>query len=134
MVSLGLGLLITGAAIGVALGTARSFRNDDALARMQENARHALQILAADLALADFWGEFLDPQAISLGAVEVLPRNDCGPFDDWAVTPQPALESLVRASAAAIAERYPCIRERDVIAGTDVLVVNQRIRPVVIGL
>lgn len=125
MIALTLGLIITGAAIAVMIGTSRSFRTDTALARVQENARVAVRALAQDLSLADFWGELLDPAAIDRGELHIIPANDCGVTPEWAISPQPAVESLILGSDTEIETRYPCIRSSDVAGGTDILVVKR---------
>jgi type IV pilus assembly protein PilW len=56
MVALTLSLLLTGAALTVYLGGRQSYRTNDALARLQENARYVFEILGRDLRLAGFRG------------------------------------------------------------------------------
>lgn len=75
MVALTLGLMIT-----VAVGTAyvessRSTAEDDRYLRMIENGRFALSLVVTDLKMTSFWGELLDPAAITSG---VTVGEDCG--------------------------------------------------------
>ena len=103
MVALTLGLILSGAGLALFIGINRSFVQDDALARLHENGRHALDTLAADLAMADFWGEYLAPETIGSGRVRIPESDDCGTQHNWAITPQPAVESLVRAALRRLA-------------------------------
>ena len=125
VIALALGLVLIGGAVAVTIDTSRRYRNDEALARLQENARHALRVLADDVAHAGFWGELVDPNAIDTGTVSIATGDDCGIGPNWAVSPSPAVESMVRASPAAIAAAYPCIRSGHVLEGTDVLAVKR---------
>lgn len=56
MVALTLSLALTVGALTVYLGTRQSYRTTDAMARIQENARYAFQILGRDLRAAGYRG------------------------------------------------------------------------------
>ncbi|MGX2042137.1 PilW family protein [Methylocaldum sp. MU1018] len=56
MVALTLSLLLTGGALTVYLGSRQSYRANDAMARLQENARYAFEILGRDLRMAGYRG------------------------------------------------------------------------------
>lgn len=56
MISIALGLLITAAVLGIFLSGSRNYQQDDRFARMQENGRFALDLLASELAMAGYWG------------------------------------------------------------------------------
>ncbi|MFH0342258.1 MAG: PilW family protein [Chromatiales bacterium] len=76
MVALVIGLLITGTAAGLFLQGSRTHAEDDRYARMLENGRFALDLLAEDLRMTDFWGEMLEPGLITNGAGAA--GEDCG--------------------------------------------------------
>ena len=76
MVALVIGLLITGTAAALFLQGSRAHAEDDRYARMLENGRFALDLLAEDLRMADFWGEMLEPGLITNGAG--VAGEDCG--------------------------------------------------------
>lgn len=65
MTALVLGLFMVSVAAGVFLTSNRNFRQDEAISRMQENARHALRIMSGDLAMIGFWGPLVDTVAIN---------------------------------------------------------------------
>jgi type IV pilus assembly protein PilW len=56
MVAMTLGLIILGAVGYLYLGSRQTFRTTDAIARIQENARYALQIVAHDVRMAGYVG------------------------------------------------------------------------------
>ncbi|MDJ0758573.1 MAG: PilW family protein [Woeseiaceae bacterium] len=56
MIALLLGLIITAGMIQVFSSTRQSNRVHDAIARMQETGRMALEVVARDVRMADFWG------------------------------------------------------------------------------
>lgn len=56
MIALTLSLALTGGALTVYLGTRQSYRTSDAMARIQENARYAFEILGRDLRMAGYRG------------------------------------------------------------------------------
>lgn len=64
MVAMAIGLLIILAVGSVFVGARQSYQDNEALARMQENARYALEMLTHDLKHAGFMGEMADPMEL----------------------------------------------------------------------
>lgn len=64
MISLVLGLFIVGGVLAVFVGSSASFNSNEALSRVQENGRFALEIIAEDLRntgnKGNCWGEVID--------------------------------------------------------------------------
>jgi type IV pilus assembly protein PilW len=56
MVALVVGLILTGGAIQIFMSSRQGFAANDAMARIQENGRYALEFLARDIRTAAFWG------------------------------------------------------------------------------
>jgi type IV pilus assembly protein PilW len=56
MVSVTLGLLITLAIGYLYTGSRQTYRMNDNVARMQENGRHAMEMISRDLRMAGYWG------------------------------------------------------------------------------
>lgn len=52
LVSISIGLVVTGAMLALYLGTARSYRQLDALAQLQSNARYVFEIMGHDIRMA----------------------------------------------------------------------------------
>ncbi|MEM9689117.1 MAG: prepilin-type N-terminal cleavage/methylation domain-containing protein, partial [Pseudomonadota bacterium] len=56
MIAIVIGLILTGGIIQVFTATRQSNRVHEELSRMQENGRMALEVIARDARMADFWG------------------------------------------------------------------------------
>ena len=56
MIALAVGLILTGGIILVFSSTRQSNRVHEAISRMQETGRMALEIISRDVRMADFWG------------------------------------------------------------------------------
>ena len=61
--------IITVSVFTLFMNTSRTHNEDESFARMQENGRFALNIIASDLNMVDFWGEMLTPEFINTGGV-----------------------------------------------------------------
>ena len=59
MIGMVLGMLVAATVIALFLGSKRSYTDNERTARLQENGRVALFLLADDLRHADFWGPLL---------------------------------------------------------------------------
>jgi type IV pilus assembly protein PilW len=64
MVAMVLGLLLIAAVIAIFVGTQRSHNEDTRFARLQENGRFALNVIATDLSMAGFWGNVALPSSV----------------------------------------------------------------------
>ena len=67
--------IITVSVFSLFMNTSRTYNEDEKFARMQENGRFALNIIASDLNMVDFWGEMLTPEFINTGGVTFT--TDC---------------------------------------------------------
>jgi type IV pilus assembly protein PilW len=59
MIAITLGLLITAAVGTIFLSGSKSYNENERFARMQENGRYALKLLADELAMAGYWGKLV---------------------------------------------------------------------------
>ena len=75
MVAVTIGLLISAAVLGVYVNSVRSLSQDERYARMQENGRYALRLLAEDLMMADFWGQMTSTDTVT--TTLTIPTGDC---------------------------------------------------------
>jgi type IV pilus assembly protein PilW len=80
MVMLVIELVVIGAAITVYLKTQETYATADALARLQEGARHAMSLVETDVRMAGFWGLHNQPGLNTINALSTFPVN-CGA--DW---------------------------------------------------
>lgn len=134
MVGLAVGMLLL---LGVGLlfsQNKQSFIQNDALARLQEEARFALEELGRDLSMAGFMGEIVDSTILSLTEQAVFedalgPQKNCGPtasarnwFYDFT---NGIFEDSIRAgdnqTGAQAAALFSCIDAATFQAGTDVV-------------
>lgn len=149
MVAMMLGLFVSSVVISIFVATNRSYAQDQEMARMQENARYAMRVLANDLSMVGFWGRVLDPGKINgtvrdcdadgsgvecqgeYAGTALTLATDCGPGN---VTPAPAkwayslttpLEILVEATADDAVKAFACIDKDEIQADTDVLAVKR---------
>ncbi len=149
MIAMLLGLFVSSVVISIFVSTNRSFAQDQELARMQENARYAMRVLASDLSMVGFWGRVLDPGKINstlrdcdadgsgtecqgeYAGTSLTLDTDCGPGSvtpappAWAYDVTTPLEILVEASAADAGNSFDCIDQDEFHANTDVLVIKR---------
>jgi len=119
MIAMVVGLIVVAAIIGVFLLGNRSYREDDRFARMQENGRYALKLLAGELANVGFWGGIPNPIEVTnnLGV-----PGDCGVVYDGNL----ALSVLSQTTPAAAKAIYDCVDSVSTVkAGTDVLLIQR---------
>lgn len=128
LVAMIIGLFIVGGAFAVYLGSRDSFRVNESVARIQEEARFGLMILSDDLALAGFLGRNNMPFVTSgrKGDAATLPtlgnpghsRRDC--VDYWYI------DIVVPVTGANNTNPYHdmCLDNSEHVDGTDVLVVR----------
>lgn len=79
MISMVLGLLVVGGAIGVFLSNQRTYRTTESLARVQENARVAFELMARDVREAAG-----NPCASNLPTANVLKNPGASWWSNWA--------------------------------------------------
>jgi type IV pilus assembly protein PilW len=97
MVALGIGSFLMIGALTVFMQSRTTFRATEAIARLQENARYAFDVLEPDIRMSQFWGlrsrSFaIEGRATPLDAVSPLsPAGDCGV--NWTVNIDNAVES-----------------------------------------
>lgn len=88
MVALTLGLIVIGALVAVFFSSNQTYRQNEAIAGLQDNARFALELITRDLAMAGYWGgvravDAIDNVRVSAAARTAVARSsatgDCGP-------------------------------------------------------
>jgi type IV pilus assembly protein PilW len=88
MVALTIGTILIIGAVSVYMQSRSSYRVNEAVARLQENGRFALDTLEPDVRLARYWGQtsrtgFIEGRAGPLDANAFAGDDDCGP--NWGV-------------------------------------------------
>jgi type IV pilus assembly protein PilW len=84
MVALTIGLVMIAGAGFVFAKSRDIYRTMETTARLQENARYAMNIIEADLRMANFWGLLSDPDLFTNSATTAVPfttsvGSNCGP-------------------------------------------------------
>jgi len=68
MIAITIFMIITGAVFSLYINSNRAYNEDEVFSRMQENGRFALNLIAQDLDMVDFWGEMIDSETITITA------------------------------------------------------------------
>lgn len=124
VVSLGIGLFLVTGTVSVFIQNNRSAAQDEEISRVLENGRYVMRFLSRELAMAGFWGKFLDVETTTNHA-SVSIGQDCGNgVDPWAMD-LGAIQFLDNSSAATVAATFDCISSADVVPGTDLLAVKR---------
>jgi type IV pilus assembly protein PilW len=131
MVATALGLLLLAGLGTLFLATSRSYRENDLIAGMQDQARFAMATLSRDLSMAGYWGGMMGSDGIvpnlsnesteddlSRATVALPPASDCGPAGKtWTFNTDAPLEFRNHDRAGAISAQWNCIAQAR--AGTD---------------
>ena len=115
MVAITIGLIILAVMSQVYVGSKRTYRSQEALSRLQENGRYAIDFLGRDIRMAGYMG------CIGPGAAF---NNIANPITGWTplnnTTSPPTLEGIIGYEQAGIPGVFP-VAIGDVKANTDVV-------------
>ncbi len=122
MISMTIGIFLIGGALYVFDEASATTRINESLARMQENARWALDAIEPDIRLAGYWGRHTAGSTIAGRAGSVAPLatpigSDCGP--DWSIDTDVSLEGFNNEAPA-----WTCVAAAAHRAGSDSLAVR----------
>ncbi|GAC1620890.1 MAG: PilW family protein [Nevskia sp.] len=133
MIAITLGLLVLTALLSVFVQNNRSFRQNDALAEMQDSARFGLDALARDLSMAGFYGGMYGSAGIV--PLTVALTEDCGaadtsttPATPWAFQLAQRVEFRNQLAAGTVASAFPCLDKpatTPVVPGTDIVAIRR---------
>jgi len=132
MIAITLGLIVLAALLGLFVQSRSSFRQNDALAEMQDSARFGLDTMARDLSMAGFYGGLYGYSAIV--PYTVAPSPDCGapdltasPSIPWAFQVSKRVEFRNHLSSVSVASAFPCLGQSNtpVAANTDIVAVRR---------
>jgi prepilin-type N-terminal cleavage/methylation domain-containing protein len=132
MIAMLLGLVIMAGLVNLFLQSKRSFNQNESIARMQEDARFALDTIVTDLSMAGMLADMLTPQGMGFDTTLAI-GVDCGPggFPNWAfsminlVGDYVAMESVDNATDASAGAAHTCLAAGDVKPGTDILTIKR---------
>ena len=124
LIALGLGLTLVSGTVIVFIQNNRSAVQDEEISFVLENGRYVMRVLSRELAMAGFWGKFLDVETTTNHASAVI-GTDCGDgVDPWALDLD-ALQFLSNSTAATVTAAFACLPSADVVVGTDVLAIKR---------
>lgn len=133
MIALTLSMLLGLAIVTVFVNNSYSFNQDENLARMQDDARHALREIAFDLRMAGHYADLHIPDAVAFdGALTI--GADCGPAGEvnWMYRTTESgtgnslsLMPIDNATNAAATAAHSCFLGGELVDGTDVISIKR---------
>lgn len=133
MIAMVLGLIVAGGIVQVFVNGRQSYRVDQQVAKMQDEARFALDEIGRDLRMASYLGEVLMPATVTQDPALAL-GVDCGPAGqaDWALGLNDAvtndintITSVDNANGAAANASFSCIDPAEVRPNSDLVGVKR---------
>jgi prepilin-type N-terminal cleavage/methylation domain-containing protein len=133
MIALVLGLIVTGGVVAVFVQSRQSFRVDEQVARMQDEARFALDEISRDVRMANYLAEPLVPAAV-FPDFGLVVGTDCGVpaqpnwimgFTDAVTGEINSLTGVDNATAATASASFSCIAATEIRPNTDVVGVKR---------
>lgn len=125
LVSIGLGVLLSGGIVNIYLQNRQNYIQDEELARLQENARYAINMLKRDLTMAGFFA--------GLNDFTVTPASlttDCVAGVDWATDTTFGVDMIDDANTGGVlnttnAVTWDCIDSSTLIDTSDVVSIKR---------
>lgn len=133
MIAVTLSMLLGLAIVTVFVNNTYSFDQDDNIARMQDDARHALREIAFDIGMAGNYAELHMPDAVSPDGTLAI-GTDCGPAAEtnWMYRTVDAgtgdslsLMAIDNATSAAVTAAHSCFQAGELLDGTDVVSIKR---------
>lgn len=133
MIALALGLFLVAGVVTLFMHSRQSFSQDENTARLQDEARFAMQELARDLRMASYLTEPLVPGSITLDDSLTL-ATDCGDpaqpewiynFTDQVTGEINTLTALDNVDGATANAAYSCIDPDEIVPDTDVVAIKR---------
>jgi type IV pilus assembly protein PilW len=133
MIAMLLSMTLAGAIITVFVNNNYSFKQDDNIGRMQDDARHALREIAFDLSMAGHYADLHVPGTIQYdGAIAI--GTDCGPAGElnWMYRATEAgtgnslsITAIDNATSGAVTAAHSCFIAGELQDGTDVVSIKR---------
>lgn len=126
MIAMTLGLLIVGGMGALFVQNKGSYTQDEQVARMQEDARYALNSIVDDIELIGFWSDIFTPGSINAHAdlTSAGTSAGCGGTTAWIYNPVQAAVVFDH-TAAGINTVFNCIANADHQANSDAIGINR---------
>ncbi len=133
MIAMTLSLILGVVVVTTFTNNSHSFRQDENIQRMQDDARHTLREVAFELSMAGHYADLLLPGSVVPDGSLAL-GTDCGPaaVDDWMLAMQLpgtglnlSVTGVDNASGALATANHSCIAGAEFEAGTDVVSIKR---------
>jgi type IV pilus assembly protein PilW len=133
MIAMVLGLLLTGGLVSMLSQARLSFKQDENIARMQDEARFAIRELSKDISMAGYVADLIIPDAVDFsGSLEI--GEDCNAdgeaewayrFEEPVSSDGDMLTSLDNATAGDATDAFTCLDGGEFVVGSDVIAVKR---------
>ena len=133
MVAMLLSVILGGAVISVFVNSSQSFKQDENLLSMQDDARHALRQIAFDVSMAGHYADLVVPSVVTPDPSLVI-GTDCGPAGqlNWMYRTVDAgtgdslsITALDNATGAQVLAAHSCFLAGEILPGTDVVAIKR---------
>jgi Tfp pilus assembly protein PilW len=131
MIAMLLSMALAGGIISVFVNNSYSFKQDENIGRMQDNARFALREIAFDISMAGHYADLHIPDSVSYDG-DLAIATPCGPAgqDNWIYRTTEAGNSLSimavdNATNAAASAAHSCFDGSEILDGTDVVAIKR---------
>lgn len=124
LVAMVLGLSLIAGAVNVFISNNRSALQDEQISIMLDNGRFVMRLLSRELAMAGFWGKYLDVATIGEHP-SVAIGSDCGTgTEEWTMLLQ-GLQFVPDANQVTTAASFKCLPAARIVPGSDILAVKR---------
>lgn len=133
MISMVLSLTLAAAVIAVFVNNSYSFNQDENVARMQDDARHALREIAFEISMAGHYADLHVPDIVTPDAGLSI-GVDCGPVGEvnWMYRTVEtgtenalSLSAIDNATSAEVIAAHSCFSAGEILPGTDVVSIKR---------
>lgn len=133
MIAMLLSLVLATVVVTVFVNNSYSFNQDENVARMQDDARHALREIAFEMSMAGHYADLHIPDIVTQDA-GLSVGTDCGPAGEvnWIYrTVEPgtdntlSLAAIDNATGAAAVAAHSCFAANEVLPGTDIVAIRR---------
>jgi len=133
MIAMLLSILLAGAIIAVFVNNNYSFKQDENVGRMQDDARHALREVAFDLSMAGHYADLHIPGTVSYDGGLAI-GQDCGPAGEanWMYRAVEigtgnslSVMAIDNATNAEVSAAHSCFIGGELLEGTDVVAIKR---------
>lgn len=133
MISMLLSVILGGAVVSVFVNNSASFKQDENILGMQDDARHALREIAFDISMAGHYANLVGPSSVTPDTSLAI-GTDCGPtgFLNWMYQTADAgtgetlsITAVDNATNLQAVAAHSCFAPGEVLEGTDIVAVKR---------